>query len=98
MYLYESHMGGLYWSDYALDYDSLYCEECGDSDWEIGWFNSAIDVLKYMADGISIDGNGGWDIDYTLEILSEFNDCPNKRKAIKIIRENRAKDEEEEET
>ena len=33
MYIYEGHMGSLYVSDYILDYDDLYCEECGDSDW-----------------------------------------------------------------
>lgn len=97
MYLYESHMGGLYLSDYAFNYDSLYCEQCGDSDWEIGRFDSAVDVLKYMTDDIAIDGSGGWDIDYTLEILSEFDDCPNKQEAIRIIRENRTENEGEDE-
>ena len=38
MYIYESHLGGLYTSDEALDYDYLYCEECGDSDTEVGYF------------------------------------------------------------
>ena len=33
MYIYECHMGGLYTSDEPLDYEDLYCEECGDSDW-----------------------------------------------------------------
>ena len=32
MYIYESHMGGLYTSYEPLDYEDLYCEECGDSD------------------------------------------------------------------
>lgn len=36
MYIYENHMGGLYSSDYQLDFDDLYCEQCGDSDWELG--------------------------------------------------------------
>lgn len=37
MYIYESHMGGLYTSDEPLDYEYLYCEECGDSDSLIGY-------------------------------------------------------------
>lgn len=37
MYIYESHMGGLYTLDEQADFDFLYCEECGDSDWEIGY-------------------------------------------------------------
>ena len=28
MYLYESHMGGLYTSENELDYEYLYCEQC----------------------------------------------------------------------
>ena len=37
MYKYEGHLGGLYTSDDVLDYEDLYCEECGDSDWLIGY-------------------------------------------------------------
>lgn len=37
MYIYESHMGGLYTLDEQADFDFLYCEQCGDSDWEIGY-------------------------------------------------------------
>ena len=40
MYIYENHMGGLYSSEWQLDYDDLYCEQCGDSDWEIGNFET----------------------------------------------------------
>ena len=36
MYIYEGHLGSLYVSDYEFDYDDLYCEQCGDSDWLIG--------------------------------------------------------------
>ena len=31
MYIYQSHMGGLYTSDDELDYEQTYCETCGDS-------------------------------------------------------------------
>ena len=37
MYLYRSHMGGLYATDEPLSWESLYCEECGDSDDEMGF-------------------------------------------------------------
>ena len=37
MYIYEGHMGGLYTSDEPLDYEDLYCDQCGDSDWLIGY-------------------------------------------------------------
>ena len=36
MFIYESHMGGLYTSSEELDWDMLYCETCGDYDWLIG--------------------------------------------------------------
>lgn len=32
-YIYEDHLGGGYYlEDHELDYDELYCEQCGDSD------------------------------------------------------------------
>lgn len=37
MYLYQSHLGGLYATDEPLEWENLYCEECGDSDSEIGF-------------------------------------------------------------
>jgi hypothetical protein len=42
-------MGSLYTSDDALDYEDLYCEQCGDSDWLIGYADTreeAWDLLK----------------------------------------------------
>lgn len=36
MYVYENHLGGLYFSDTELDHHDLYCEQCGDSDWYAG--------------------------------------------------------------
>lgn len=38
MYFYESHLGGIYTSDEDLNYEELYCEQCGDSDRPIGYF------------------------------------------------------------
>lgn len=40
LYVYQSHMGGFYVSKELLDYEDLYCETCGDSDWEYGDFNT----------------------------------------------------------
>ena len=39
MYIYESHLGGLYTSDVKLSFDTLYCEECGESDTELGYYD-----------------------------------------------------------
>ena len=38
IYVYESHMGGLYTTGYEQDWDELYCEQCGDSDFLLGSF------------------------------------------------------------
>ena len=40
VYVYESHLGGLYTSDDYIPFDELYCEQCGDSDYEIGSFDT----------------------------------------------------------
>lgn len=50
MYIYEGHLGGLYTSDYALDYDDLYCEQCGDSDWCIGYAETRADAWELLKD------------------------------------------------
>ena len=91
MYLYEGHMGGLFLSEESIPWGELYCEICEDSDREIGRFESAHEVLTYMADDISVDESGGWAIEYVLEVLSKFNDCPSKEEAIKFIKENQGR-------
>lgn len=49
MYFYESHLSGvIYTTDYEKDYDELYCEECGDSDWYIGEFDSWEDFISQI--------------------------------------------------
>lgn len=51
IYIYASHLyyGEIYLSDERLDYDVLYCEQCSDSDWEVGVANSyeeALNIIK----------------------------------------------------
>ena len=95
-YVYSSHLGGLYCSDEELDWDDLYCEQCGDSDWFIGEFDSAKDVLAYMADDIDVDNSGGWILEMLLEDLKSFDDVPSLAEAENIVRKNRHKEIEEE--
>lgn len=71
MYIYEGHMGSLYTSNTYLDYEDLYCEQCGDSDYCIGNADtgeSAWNLLKYDTD---INGSGGWAYDYVREFILE---------------------------
>lgn len=49
-YIYEGHMGGLYCTDYSQDYEDLYCEQCGDSDWELGYAENLEDAWNLLKD------------------------------------------------
>ena len=49
MYIYESHLGGFYTSDEYLDYEDLYCEECGDSDGLFGEYDEN-DAIRFWND------------------------------------------------
>ena len=71
MYIYESHMGGLYTSDEPLDYEDLYCEECGDSDWLVGYAETREGAWNLLKDDTDIDGSGGWDSDYVQKFINE---------------------------
>ena len=70
MYIYESHMGGLYTLDEPLDYEDLYCEECGDSDRLIGCAETREDAWNLLKDDTDIDGSGGWYYDYVQEFIN----------------------------
>ena len=70
MYIYESHMGGLYTSDKSLDYEDLYCEECGDSDWLIGYAETREEAWNLFKDETDIDGYGGWNYNYVQKFIN----------------------------
>lgn len=73
-YLYESHMGGLYTSDEILDYDCLYCEICGDSDWLMGTFSHLKEFWDLIESHCDIYGSGGYCMEYIYPfIVREFN-------------------------
>ena len=71
MYIYEDHLGGLYTSDRELDFDELYCEQCGDSDWLVGYAATREEAWKLLKDDTDINGCGGWSYDYVQEFLNE---------------------------
>ena len=73
-YLYDRHLGGLYTSDEELDYDYLYCEQCGDSDTLIGSFSTIQDFWNLIKEECDINGSGGYSLQYVYPILvSEFD-------------------------
>lgn len=69
MYIYEGHMGSLYTSDELLDYNDLYCEQCGDSDNLIGYADTKEEAWALLKDDTDINGSGGWDYDYVRNFI-----------------------------
>ena len=88
VYVYESHLGGLYTSDDYIPYDELYCEQCDDSDYEIGSFDTFEEFLRCYADNIYVDPlDGGYDLDLVIsDVGYAFNDSLTKEKAANIVR------------
>lgn len=72
IYIYESHMGGLYISPDELTLDELYCEECGDSDWLGCVAENWTDVANYLRSQVDLFGLGGYDMEYCIDF---FNEC-----------------------
>ena len=64
MYFYESHLGGIYSSSSELDWEDLYCEECGDSDYYVGEADTAEELYSLLSN------NGSYDSLYINEIVS----------------------------
>jgi len=97
VWVYEGHLGGLYTSDYPEDPEDLYCEQCGDSDWEIGYFETFADFLKYYADNIHVDeGDGGFDLDFVISsVMYSFDDELTREEAANIVRAARKEMEDE---
>ena len=87
-YVYESHLGGLYTSNDCIPSDELYCEQCGDSDYEIGSFDTFEEFLRYYADNIYIDPwDGGYGLDLVIsDVGYAFNDSLTKEEAANIVR------------
>lgn len=76
-YLYESHLGGLYITDTPRDRNSLYCEQCGDSDWLIGRFETVKDFWSLIEGDCDINGCGGWSLQYIYPMMIDTFDLDN---------------------
>lgn len=53
MFIYESHLGGIYYTYEDLDYDDIYYEDCGDCDTYIGEANTMSEALEVLHDYIN---------------------------------------------
>lgn len=74
MFIYESHMGGLYTSSEELDWDRLYCETYGDYDWLIGEADTKEEAWELLKDDTDINGSGGWDYNYIQNFLKNWDE------------------------
>ena len=77
-YLYESHMGSLFVSDDYLGFEETYCETCGDCDQLIGNFETINDFWDLIEDKCSIDGSGGYNLQYVYPMMVKLFDLPDK--------------------
>lgn len=74
MYLYESHLGGLYTTEDIQSPDELYCETCADSDQELGEFETIHEFWDLISDKVSINGSGGMNLQYILPLVNHIFD------------------------
>lgn len=75
-YLYASHIGGLFSTDYMMSSEECYCEECGDSDWLIGEYETLKEFWNLVKDDCDINGSGGWNLQYVYPMIVEEFELP----------------------
>lgn len=69
-FLYDCHTGGFYSEDDMLGIDELLCETCGDSDWEIGYYENTLELWELLKDRTSIFGTGGYPLDLVCSFIT----------------------------
>lgn len=68
MHIYENHLGGLYSSDEYHEEYTAYCDQCGDSDYYLGFFKTAKDLYDSQAQ----EDEDGYFHPYDLSYLEEL--------------------------
>ena len=75
VYIYSNHLSGdLYVSDIEIDEDSLYCDECGDSDYLELHTDSIWEVKEWLRLQLDVFGLGGYGEEYLNEVLKKCED------------------------
>lgn len=69
MIVYENHLGGIYLEDERVPFEELYCEQCGDSDWELGQADTFEELLELLTEE---DCDGEPWLPYDIEYLEQF--------------------------
>lgn len=72
VYIYSHHLtGGLYVVDYRLDDDTIYCQNCGDSDWLEFYSDDIWEVKEWLRSQLDVFGLGGYSEEYLNEVLKK---------------------------
>ena len=78
MFIYESHMGGcLFSAEEELDWEELYCEECGDSDRLIGEYDDPYQFFE--------DCKEEYDPVYLMRFIEEYFNVTGKGKKLFLV-------------
>lgn len=99
IWIYESHLGGLFTESKPLTANECYCEQCGDYDWEIGAFETMADFVAAYADNIAVAPcECGIDIDTLIEDVGwAFKDKLTHEQIKEIAIANKTYEEEDDE-
>lgn len=94
-WVYDGHLGTFYTTDKPMPQESLYCEQCGDYDWEMGGFATLEDFLIAYADVIQLPDSEEWgyDLEYILRTLGhDFESGLTIEDAAEIVKNAKTKD------
>lgn len=70
-YIYDSHLGPIFFTDHIVPREQLYCKSCGDFDRLIGEFNTFKECWDILKEECSIMGNGGYCLQYIYPVLAQ---------------------------
>ena len=75
VYIYSSHLtGDLYVSDFEMDEEYTYCEQCGESDYLELHTDSIWEVKEWLRSQLDVFGLGGYSEEYLNEVLKKCED------------------------
>lgn len=95
IWVYDGHLGTFYASDHSIEPELLYCDQCGDYDWEMGGFATLEDFLIAYADTIQFPDSEelGYDLEYILQTLGpDFESGLTLEDAVEIVKNAKTKD------
>lgn len=71
LYIYQNHLGGFYTSDRVKTSKELFCPQCGDCDWLLGYASNRDDAWKVLMDEVSDVDDCGYSREYIEQFINE---------------------------